>query len=526
MRAAEYVRVSTDLQQYSIANQQAAIAAYAAQHDYEIVKTYLDAAKSGLDIKGRPGLQKLIDDVLSGGTDFHAVLVFDVSRWGRFQDSDEAACYEFLCKRAGIAVRYCAEAFSNDGTPFDSFLKTIKRTMAAEYARELSAKVFAGQRRLAAKGYKLGGRAGFGLRRLLLDSEGKPKMVLQEGEEKHLATDRVTYTLGPPEEVAIVREVFSMFLDGNMSIKEIAGVLNDRGVRHGKFGPFDNNVISRMLSHPKYTGSAVFNRSSQKLRTNKVRNPREHWILRPNTFPAIVSLEIFDRVQAKLADRVACRSNQQLLEELKAYIEKHGKPLPRSGLGPGMATPETYARRFGGMLTLYETLGFKSMLWTAKSFEHFQETASLTSKAFAEMRGVLAHSRIRVVGRKSIFRIQGRGYFRLAVGRRFTTASGELRWNVVTRPNCPEHTLIVIRLQPENEVPKDFVVFSDTPKGKRRFTLSNEMVHESGIVYPTASEAANAIVSTPSRRVPTPSSATEASPKSGRLTGHAPRTSP
>ena len=100
MRAAEYVRVSTDLQQYSITNQQAAIAEYAAKHNLQIVKTYADAAKSGLDIKHRPGLQRLIDDVLGGLADFAVVLVYDVSRWGRFQDCDEAACYEFLCKRA------------------------------------------------------------------------------------------------------------------------------------------------------------------------------------------------------------------------------------------------------------------------------------------------------------------------------------------------------------------------------------------------------------------------------------------
>ena len=372
MRAAEYVRVSTDLQQYSIVNQQAAIAEYAAQHNYEIVKTYLDAAKSGLDIKGRPGLQGLIDDVLSGGVDFQVVIVFDVSRWGRFQDSDEAACYEFLCKRAGIAVHYCAEPFSNDGTPFDSFLKTIKRTMAAEYARELSANVIAGQCRLAAKGYKLGGHAGFGLRRLLLDSEGKPKMILQEGEEKHLTTDRVTFTLGPPEEVAVVREVFSMFHDENMSMTEIARALNERGIKHNSFCPWATTIVSRMLSHPKYTGCAVFNIHSQKLRTKRVRNPREQWILRPNTFPAIVSLEVFDRVQAKLANRVECRSDQQLLEELKAYIEKHGRPLPRSRLEPGMASLSTYSHRFGGMLALYERLAFKSVFFTAKSLEHFR----------------------------------------------------------------------------------------------------------------------------------------------------------
>ena len=50
MRAAEYVRVSTDLQQYSIVNQQVAIAEFARLHSYEIVKTYADAARSGLEI--------------------------------------------------------------------------------------------------------------------------------------------------------------------------------------------------------------------------------------------------------------------------------------------------------------------------------------------------------------------------------------------------------------------------------------------------------------------------------------------
>src|SRR5215469_11633946 len=138
MRAAEYVRVSTDQQQYSIRNQQAAIAEYAAAHGFEVVRTYADPARSGLDIKRRPGLQKLLDDVLCGTTDFKAVLVYDVSRWGRFQDSDEAACYEFLCKRAKIQVHYCAEPFANDGSVLSNFVKMVKRTMAAEYLRDLS----------------------------------------------------------------------------------------------------------------------------------------------------------------------------------------------------------------------------------------------------------------------------------------------------------------------------------------------------------------------------------------------------
>jgi len=73
-----------------------------------IVRTYADSGKSGLRIDGREALQRLIREVESGQADFSAILVYDVSRWGRFQDADESAYYEYICRRAGISVHYCA----------------------------------------------------------------------------------------------------------------------------------------------------------------------------------------------------------------------------------------------------------------------------------------------------------------------------------------------------------------------------------------------------------------------------------
>ena len=95
-RAAQYVRMSTIHQRYSIENQAAAIAAYAARYNLNIVRTYRDEGLSGLKIDKREGLKQLITDVCSGRADFSRVLVYDVSRWGRFQDVDESAHYEFL----------------------------------------------------------------------------------------------------------------------------------------------------------------------------------------------------------------------------------------------------------------------------------------------------------------------------------------------------------------------------------------------------------------------------------------------
>jgi DNA invertase Pin-like site-specific DNA recombinase len=157
IRAAEYVRMSTEHQQYSTENQSTIIRRYAEQRGMVIVRTYTDSGKSGLRIDGRNALQQLIQDVEKGNADFAAILVYDVSRWGRFQDADESAYYEYICRRADIEVRYCAEQFENDGSSISTIVKGVKRVMAGEYSRELSAKVFIGQCRLIELGFHQGG---------------------------------------------------------------------------------------------------------------------------------------------------------------------------------------------------------------------------------------------------------------------------------------------------------------------------------------------------------------------------------
>jgi hypothetical protein len=111
-----------------------------------------------------------------------------------------APIYEYICRRSGIEVRYCAEQFENDGSIASTIAKTVKRAMAGEYSRELSSKVFAGQARLIELGFRQGGFAGYGLRRRMIDQSGNPKAILAFGERKSLQTDRVVLELGPAEE--------------------------------------------------------------------------------------------------------------------------------------------------------------------------------------------------------------------------------------------------------------------------------------------------------------------------------------
>src|SRR5258705_12184574 len=189
--------MSTEHQQYSLENQSTAIQRYADLQGFEVVRTYSDAAKSGLVLRHRIGLRQLLQDVVSVSPDYRLILVYDVSRWGRFQDTDESAHYEFLCKSAGVPVHYCAETFANDGTLPSLIMKALKRTMAGEDSRELGVKVLAGLKRLANLGFKLGGRPGYGLRRMLVSPSGVPKQLLAFGEQKGIASDRVVLVPGP-----------------------------------------------------------------------------------------------------------------------------------------------------------------------------------------------------------------------------------------------------------------------------------------------------------------------------------------
>lgn len=187
VRAVQYIRMSTEHQRYSLENQTAAIAEYADQRGYQIIATYSDAGKSGLSLKGRHALQRLLSDALTQTRRFEAILVLDVSRWGRFQDPDQAAHYEFICRQAGLIVAYCGEPFENDGSPVATILKHMKRVMAGEYSRELSAKIARAHLHGARLGFSQGGALAYGFRRQLIDQNGEPRFILERGQSKALS---------------------------------------------------------------------------------------------------------------------------------------------------------------------------------------------------------------------------------------------------------------------------------------------------------------------------------------------------
>jgi DNA invertase Pin-like site-specific DNA recombinase len=364
--AAQYVRMSTDHQNYSPVNQADANETYAKRRGIEIVVTYYDPGISGLHIKGRDALKQLIDDVQSKNRLFDVVLVYDISRWGRFQDIDESAYYEYICRRAGVAVCYCAEPFENDGSALAAIAKGIKRLAAAEYSRELSVKVFNAQRRLVELGYHQGGQVGYGLRRLLLSEKGVPKGELKPGEIKNIFTDRILVIPGSSQEIAVVRWIFDSFVRRGKGESEIAKSLNERNIKCLNDRIWTGEKIHRVLVNERYIGNNVWNRSSVKLKGVRVENEPDKWVRADGAFQAIVSRAQFDAARRKIRERLRDRSKDEKLEPLRRLFKKHGYlSVELINKTPGVPVASTYARWFGSLPNVYKLVGFdeRSKLW-------------------------------------------------------------------------------------------------------------------------------------------------------------------
>ncbi|MEN8130567.1 MAG: recombinase family protein [Pseudomonadota bacterium] len=474
LRAAEYVRMSTEHQQYSTENQSDKIREYAARRGIEIVCTYTDAGKSGLRIDGRASLQQLIKDVESGTADFTIILVYDVSRWGRFQDADESAYYEYRCRRAGIQVAYCAEQFENDGSPVSTIVKGVKRAMAGEYSRELSAKVFAGQCRLIELGFRQGGPAGYGLRRVLIDQNGSIKTELTRGEHKSLQTDRVILMPGPDDEVRIVNLMYRWFINDGLVESEIAGQLNGRGIRTDLNREWTRGTVHEVLTNEKYIGNNVYNRISFKLKKLRVKNTPDMLIKKEGAFESIVPHDVFYTAQGIVRARAYRYTNEELIERLRTLFQNRGF---LSGLiideTDGMPSTAVYSHRFGGLIRAYKMVGFTPdrdyrYLETNKFLRRFHpKIVNQTESQIAMLGGLVQRDPA-----TDLLRVNDEFGISLVLARCQTRESGRLHWKVRFDTSLAPDITVVVRLDQTNQAALDYYLLPRLDFGQPRIRLA------------------------------------------------------
>lgn len=451
---AEYMRMSTDQQRYSIEYQCGVIRKYAVQHSMSVVRTYLDDGKSGLKLAGRLGLKALLHDIQNKRADYAAVLVYDVSRWGRFQDPDESAYYEYLCKLAGVRVIYCAEPF--DESPMGGLFKNIKRVMAGEYSRNLSVRIWGAQAQGVNNGHRMGGEAGYGLRRLIVGADGKRKAILNTGEWKAISSDYIVLVPGPREEVEVIWRIYDSYALSGMSTREIASDLNAENIGSIRWTPY--RVLS-VLSSQKYAGDNVYNRASRKLGGKMSPNPEDRWVRHDRCFDALVSPEYFSYVsdlrrirkaRRRLDDHALIRTLRELLRE-KGHLSSELIIRKR-----GMPTIGTYIDRFGSMVAAFEAAGYCPL---------YRKYTGLWRKEEIRWRGELARNLADRIRAKGISAECHEHMKSMVVGTDITVAifflrchmlQGQRRWHIWKLLHSEAQMNLVVRLDHLNQNVYDY----------------------------------------------------------------------
>jgi len=371
-KAIAYYRHSAqDRQENSISIQREQVRKFAEEHDIEIIREFEDHGKSGLSTKGRDSFNGMLSFVRESEEDFEYIFDLDVSRFGRFQDPDEAASYEWMCKLYGKRVIHTKGGFKDDD-PYHSLYLNIERVKAREYSRELSDKVFKGCVKIVEQGFRAGGLPPYGLNRLLLDEQRNPVQILEPGQRKSIQNQRVTLAPGDPKEIAVVRSIFDAFVKRRLPVKEIAVELNAQEIPSPRGQCWTNSSVHSVLTNELYIGTMIYNKTSQKLQSLCTQNPKEDWIRTENAFEGIVGKELFKKAQAiftaREAEYLRKYSAEDMLLRLSKLREKYG--IINSNLiaaNKDMVSPRTYRSRFSSLDLAYQNLFKKVLNWTKLS---------------------------------------------------------------------------------------------------------------------------------------------------------------
>ncbi len=317
-QAVAYYRHSAeDKQENSIAIQREQVEQFAVENGIEIIGECIDDGVSGLTAH-RKGFQNLLQDwVENDSVQFDYVLVLDVSRFGRFQNPDEAGAYAFRCFMKSKPVIYIKRGFPRPGEELMySLTDAVERVASGNYSRELSDKVWRGQMKVTQQGYSAGGSAPYGLRRILLDENKQYLQDLLPGQHKVIANQRVTLAPGNKREIQVVQKIFDLFVLKAYSVQEVAWWLNHRHISSPMGRTWHEATIRAILKNHKYTGCTTYNKQSQKLHAAKpTLNPQENWATNPQAFKGIVAKETFAQAQEIL------RLSVVTVEKL--YVDSH-----------------------------------------------------------------------------------------------------------------------------------------------------------------------------------------------------------
>ncbi|HUD20854.1 MAG TPA: recombinase family protein [Candidatus Saccharimonadales bacterium] len=303
LRAVAYYRHSAeDKQENSVEIQREQVEKFAAKEGVEILEHFQDEGFTGTNAN-RPGFQTMFDKWVrnpeAARIDF--VLVYDASRFGRFQSTPEALRLLVECDERKINL-----ATVNRGLPrketsvMDYLILILDFAQAGEFSKLLSEKVTYGCIKVSEQGYSAGGTAPYGYVRVLLSEARERLEVLNPGERKVISNQRVTFEPSVNGEAEIVKRIFREFVSKGYFPDEIAEHLNRDNIPTAKLKQWRPSGIAHILANETYAGTRVYNKVSSRLNQEKRRNLSSEWTRCPDAHKALVSEETFRKAQERL----------------------------------------------------------------------------------------------------------------------------------------------------------------------------------------------------------------------------------
>jgi DNA invertase Pin-like site-specific DNA recombinase len=293
LAAVAYVRVSDPRQatedKVSLGQQRQALLALAARLGCELPPpAWFDEPGFSGGTSDRPAFQRMLAyckehprDPASPGL----VLCYSDDRWGRFPDPEESAFWRHHLRRLGWTVRYALNDEGGDSST-RVLVRAIHGVKASEERETIRRRAKQGMKGAAEKGFWTN-RAPFGYRRVAVDPSTGTKRVLEQGQRKGGA-ERLTLATGPAAEVAVVRWLFGRYAEGTVSIEQLRREAESRFPK-----VWSRCSVHHILRNPAYVGDLVAQRHKHGGTTGDT-------VVR-DAFPAIVSRDLYERVQARLS---------------------------------------------------------------------------------------------------------------------------------------------------------------------------------------------------------------------------------
>ena len=281
-KVAIYCRVSTTEQAeegYSIGEQETLLRGECEKSGNDVYKVYADKGISGKNIKDRPALKELLNDVKE--KKFDSVIVWKINRISR--NLKDILNIVDLFEYNNITFKSATESF--DTTTSAGKMQLQMFAMVGEFERgTIAENVKMGMLARAREG-RWNGNVVIGY-----DLKQREHTTNRKRKDTELVVNE--------KEAEIVRTIFTMYSQGN-GYKAIANYINKFGYKTKKGNSFTLTAIKDILNNPVYIGKIRYNlRPNWSEKRRKGTNPNP--LIVDGKHEAIIEQELWDKVQSIL----------------------------------------------------------------------------------------------------------------------------------------------------------------------------------------------------------------------------------